>query len=273
MQDLEADVTRFSALAAKRTGWEVAFVRWGGKGAVDDEWQTRRPTLAEIDYRMRKRRLNYGLILNTEGYRALVVDRDAADPAALAWMEGSGIASAMEVRSPRGLHVYGRLDDCVTDVRSRIKYLGMPLDLKMTGYMMGPGSWNEELACRYEIAQGKRLLCPGDLPVLLPGERLPEPERQETTERPAVRCVIDRTRHMARRIGNPEAYALRVESHEGSGGSRGLVRVVSCLRDSGWDPGRIYRFLVEEWNRPPRVTPVWPEEDLARAVRRHAGDF
>src|SRR5437870_3204062 len=101
MNDLEADITRFAALAARRAGWEVAFARWGEKQPVDADWQRRRPTLAEIDYRMRKRRLNYGLVLNAEAYRALVVDRDAADPAAVAWMEANAIETAMQVNSPR----------------------------------------------------------------------------------------------------------------------------------------------------------------------------
>lgn len=72
----------------------------------------------------------------------------------------------MEVKTSHGVHFYFRLP-AVKEVRSRIKFLGMPLDILMGNrFTLGPGNLLDSAGFRYEIRKGTHLVPPAELPEL-----------------------------------------------------------------------------------------------------------
>lgn len=70
-------------------------------------------------------------------------------------------------------------------------------------------------------------------------------------------------------IRNPEKYVLSIESHQGSHGSKGLVRAVLIMRDAGRTMNQTFEYLRDVWNKPPRVIPPWGDREIAHAIERH----
>src|SRR5438128_2545622 len=95
---------RAEAVHARLLGWGVALVEYDTKRAIDKGWQNLDLGVEEIDRRMRRSRLNYGLLMRTERYQAVVIDVDGDDEG---WLERNGVESGMHVISPNGEHIYG----------------------------------------------------------------------------------------------------------------------------------------------------------------------
>jgi hypothetical protein len=70
-----------------------------------------------------------------------------------------------------------------------------------------------------------------------------------------------------RDVYNVDAYLAHIESVQGQGGSRGLVRAAAVCRDAGLSEAEAMVSLIE-WNRGPTVKPAWTPKELARAVTR-----
>ncbi len=68
-------------------------------------------------------------------------------------------------------------------------------------------------------------------------------------------------------VKNPRKFAMRIQSIQGQGGSKRLVRCATLLRDCGWAPDAIYSFMVSEWNL--QAVPPWSEAEIARVIARH----
>src|SRR5262249_24499177 len=84
---------------------------------------------------------NLALLMGpTQTEPMMVFDQDGDTPEVQKLMEQYDIRSPMEVETAGGgLHVYLQLPQGVSDVRSRIKWLGLPIDLKLTGYCLISG--------------------------------------------------------------------------------------------------------------------------------------
>ena len=165
-----------------------------------------------------------------------------------------------------------RLSEEIKEVRSRIRFLGMPIDL-LTGerYAVGPPSIVNGKP--YELRKGKGWVAIDALPTF-PSHLLEEHEKQETpnVNKPVLNVsgIVNRTRGpVTRLVRNPEAYVLHVVSHEGNNGSAGLVRAVCVFRDAGKTAQETFDYLTKVWNQPPRVVPPWSDKEIAHCVRRH----
>lgn len=75
-------------------------------------------------------------------------------------------------------------------------------------------------------------------------------------------CKQDCKHHDVR---NVDAYLARIESVQGEGGSRGLVRAAAVCRDAGLPEAVAMEKLIC-WNR--GANPPWSMEELGRAVTR-----
>jgi hypothetical protein len=257
------DNPRDAALAMIDHGYDVTLLAAGTKKPWRKGWNESPVQRAEVDYWMRRYPLNYGALL-----RGLVVlDRDGRSKATMAFWKEHKITSPLEVRTKRGMHAYFRLPDTVREVRSRMKWLGLGLDVKLTGCVVGVGSTIAETGWTYRLKARKCLVPKADLPplpdslvALLNAEKLEPARAMPSFGSPGVARGP---------VRQPEAYCLRIESHQGANGSAGLVRAVCVLRDAGRSVHEALEFLTREWNVPPRVTPPWSEAEVAYAVRRH----
>ena len=251
-----------AALQLQKTGYEPVVLRWGTKAASFREWQKRGPlTRLELRQHFRRRLHNVGIWLREvrgPPLRLLVLDLDDAE--AVAWADGQGLVSPMASVTSGGEHRY-----FVTDVigRNVQRWRGMAADLLVNGYATCPPSWFADAEHRYRWKNG--LVPPEGLP-RFPGELLQE----EPGPRPAIRSIAAATqRRIERRIVDPVAYAMRVESVQGAGGSRGLVRFLCILRDGGVPADEAWDALLR-WNASEKVSPPWDvETELRRAFRRH----
>lgn len=246
-----------------RTGYDPILLRYGTKAAAFREWQKAPMDRSTLHIHLRRQRFNVGILLSSPGKRGpplCVLDKDGPSEEMDALLKTHGIQSPMQILTSKGVHLYFQMPDTVKEVRSRIKFLGLPLDVKVTGYTVAPPSWVSSSEWRYTYQTP--LVSSHDLP-LLPESFV---ELLNKEKKPVVRGEAQRTNG---RIGNPAKYVLRIESIQGANGSAGLVRAVCVLRDAGWPPQQTFDYLVSEWNKEPRVTPPWSEIEIARCVERH----
>lgn len=251
-----------AALQLQKTGYEPVVLRWGTKAASFREWQKRGPlTRFELRQHFRRRLHNVGIWLREvrgPPRRLLVLDLDDAE--AVAWADGQGLESPMASVTSGGEHRYFVTDALARNVQ---RWRGLAIDLLVNGYAAAPPSWLARSEHRYRWKSG--IVPPDDLP-LFPGELLreePEPERTIQGTAAATR------RRVERRIRSPIAYAMQVESIQGAGGSRGLVRFISILRDGDVPADEAWDALLR-WNASERVSPPWDiETELRRAFDRH----
>jgi len=70
-----------------------------------------------------------------------------------------------------------------------------------------------------------------------------------------------------RRVRSVERYVMQIESIEGQGGSKGLVRAAAVCRDAEMSESEA-TILLLRWNQSERVRPAWSEKEIARAITR-----
>jgi hypothetical protein len=178
-------------------------------------------------------------------------------------LQSCGLTDAPICRTPRGgFHVHARVRKGVA-LRRTIKLKGEDIDL-LTGPSLSilPPHANEE-GTPYEWLTGG----------LPEKSRLPLARIGWTRER--VKKVAKRTVCQSEdllpcqgSIRFPEAYCLRIESVQGRNGSRGLVRVVSVLRDAGRTPEQIFTFVKSIWG-PACCRPLWADHEILHCIDRH----
>lgn len=254
-------------------GWPVVLAEFGTKKPAFRDFLTRLMARKELLYRMERCPFNVAVHLGVAG--VVVIDKDAASDRtgtrreAYKWERKHGVfdSSPLSVVTAMGIHSYYRLPKEVHEVRSRIRLLGLPLDVLMGPRVATfPPSFVTATEHRYVIKSGKRVVAPSELP-LLP-ESVVEQLNQDT--RAKIELSMNRGTAVGR-IRDPKAYCLRIESHQGANGSAGLIRAVCVLRDEGFASQEIFEFLTTVWNQPPRVTPPWSAGEIQRAITRHCG--
>ena len=245
-------------------GYQFLLLKPQSKSPERREWQKQFMDPHELAWWLRQdRRFNLGVLMRApRGPPLLVVDRDSRDKQTWDWLRKNRLRSPMEVETCSGnWHVYMRLPEGVTDVRTRIKFLGMPVDLLMGDrYCVFPPSI---VGKPYKFRDAKGLVPIDQLPVF-PVEILKEPVPQRKT-------FSEESRLASNGIRNVERYVLKIESHQGSNGSAGLVRAVIRMKEAGRSAQQTFEYLSEVWNKEPRVTPPWSHEEIARCVSRFFG--
>ena len=91
-------------------------------------------------------------------------------------------------------------------------------------------------------------------------ELAPFPEHLFTETREEVSRAITR-----KQVTDVRSYLAKVESIQGQGGSRGLVRAAAICRDAGLTESEA-TFVLIGWNMGPTVQPPWTPQELARAI-------
>ena len=120
-------------------------------------------------------------------------------------------------------------------------------DIKGNGYTVFPPSVVNGF--QYRFAEGYEWKEPAPFPE----DFCPMIEEQKAITRGQVHKVM--------------AYLAKVESIQGKGGSKGLVRAAAVCRDGGLSEAEATVRLLE-WNTLPVVQPPWSAEEIARAVHR-----
>lgn len=247
-----------SAFEAIDLGYQI--VPMQGKRPILTNWQEKPASKVEIERYIQWYGCNYGILL---GSPVCVLDKDGRSKATTDFLKEHGARSPMEVLTKHGAHNYFRIPEELEVRTSKIKWLGLGFDAKLTGVAVGRGSEVEGFTRR--LKAGKKMVPVGELP--------PLPEsivNLLNATKTKMTATIPNVRFESRsQIRNPRAYALRIESHQGANGSAGLVRAVCVMRDAGMSSQETFDFLVSEWNREPRVTPPWSEAEIARAIQRH----
>lgn len=247
---------------AREKGHEIVLLGRGVKSPVSRYWPDLCPTGADIEQYIGRLQWNWGIRLRG----LLVTDKDASDRRAYDFMRKHRIhRSPMEVQTKKGVHFYFRI---AGDVKSKIKHLGMPLDL-LTGnrFAVGPGSFIAETGHTYALRKGSSILSPGELPVF-PTDILKEPAHEKP--RPASLPV---SKPLNGPIADLAAYLRRIPSVQGSNGSRGLMRACFVVLDQGLDLPTALAFL-DQWSTA-CAAPPWDGDALVRAyhnaIRRRQG--
>jgi hypothetical protein len=254
--------THRAALEALASGYEVVLLKEGRKEPWRTGWNERVMEATEVDYWMRRYPLNYGILL-----RGLcVLDKDGRSKRTTDFLKGHRARSPMEVRTYRGTHIYLRLPAVVQHIRTRIKWLGLGLDVKCTGCVVGPGSQIAESGWTYRFKSGKRLV---------PKDHLPEVPNSisdllQAENSPPATTPPFSAEQAARRgpVRHPEAYVLTIRSIQGQNGSGALVRAVCVMRDAGRSALETVEYLSRVWS-PACAVPEWSEAEIGYAVRRH----
>ena len=231
-----------------------------GKRPILRNWQETPMGKRDIDRLIAWYQLTaYGILL---GSPVCVLDKDGRSRETSDFLKEHGAKSPMEVLTKRGVHSYFSIPKELEVKTSKIKWRNLGLDVKLTGAVVGRGSEVEGFTRR--LKAGKRMVPVGELPPL-PSSLVSLLNETQTK----VQVTVAEVRFESRsQIRNPRAYALRIESHQGANGSSGLVRAVCVCRDAGMSSQETLEFLVSEWNREPRVTPPWPEEEIVRCSIR-----
>lgn len=152
-----------AALDAFDHGFEVVLFAESSKRPKLAGWTERVMERTEIAYWIERYRLNYGLRLGRTG--VCVLDKDGRSAVTSAFLEEHGAHSPMEVLTPHaGRHGYFRIPLALTAVRTRIKWLGLGLDVKLTGAACGPGSVIDGAV--YRLKARGRLVHRDELPPL-----------------------------------------------------------------------------------------------------------
>lgn len=163
--------------------------------------------------------------------------------------------------TPNGVHLIYRYPSAGTDLRPtvKVKVSGVLADLRIhASYILIAPSVHP--AGKPYIRRGTWNLI--DVPEFDPSwvedakqEHLRGEERRELTRG---------------RVRNVDGYLAKIESVQGQGGSRGLVRAAAVCRDAGLPESAAMRKLMV-WNAGQTVKPAWSLEELARAVTRVYG--
>lgn len=248
------------ALRARERGWDVCLLKPGQKTPAFRGWAERGVDGTELDYWLRRRDFNYGILLRG----VVVFDQDGGSEPTMRFLAEHGLRSPMEVQTRRGTHVYLRLPATVAEVRTRTRFLGLDLDLKMTGCVVGPGSVIAETGWTYRLKPGTRLSPPDELP-LLPASvvgLLNRTRRTPLLPRPWIESTTERRVEAARR-------ALRSRySIAGQGGDLDLFRAACLLIQAYRLDHRTSLSLLLEWNdNGVNVVPPWPAGRLEYKLR------
>ncbi len=197
----------------------------------------------------RSRGWNRGLVTGAKN-GIVVRDYDKEEGMALARMEYQQRREFFKclVRTPSGgLHVYLKAPSF--PVPNAVKVNGESVDLRSDGgYVVDVGS--KIAGNEYAFIPGFELHDLNDLP------EFPE------LWLPPEKTIVGITRGDIR---NVLAYVMTVESFQGKGGSKGLVRAAAICRDEGYSESETL-LILQEWNKGPNVNPPWPDRELARAA-------
>ena len=230
-------------------GTKVPIVRWR-------VFQETRPDPALYERWFKGTRNNIALL--TSG----LVLFDCDDPAKADLVLAQCGDTPHKVRTPRGGIHLGYRRDPADEVRNWVKVLGEPIDIRTNGGLeVIPSSRTEHGAYAW---LGEGLSPVSDLPVA----------RVDWTRgrtRTRTHVAIDGPGVWPTEKGSirfPEAYCLRIESVQGQNGSRGLVRVVSILRDAGRSPDQIFAFVKGVWG-PACCRPEWSDREIWHCIDRH----
>jgi hypothetical protein len=246
---IDREMVHQAALRYEAMGWAVELQQHGTKIPMFEGYLDRdRLNRAALSIHLRRRDCNIAFRLwDTQ---TVVFDKDAASRDAYNFLRKHRIKSDMEVESSRGIHVYMRLDREIEDCRTRIRFLGMPLDILMGRRLVtAPPSWNAEAEWRYRLRDGKKILPPDELPVV------PESILELLIEKPQPRPICT--------VPLPDERAMKYmdkvpPSIQGQGGSRQCI--IACLKALTLTEGDTDRAftLVCYWNR--YCDPPWDEE-------------
>lgn len=239
------------AIQYQRLGYDVCLLKPQTKRLAFK--QGLRPFVqSELRYWFRRRRFNLGILLGD----VVVIDVD--DDPAISWVQEHGLDNTpMIAASPHGLHFYHRFQE---SIRTQIKYLGLPLDIKATGYIVAPPSgldsgesytWLEGPVSKEQlpfvnIPQDNHDLVPTTLHVNS-FDWLAQPTQEGS-------------------IRNPRAYCLKIPSVQGQNGSKALMRCCYICLSNGMISSETFEFLFREWN-PLQAVPEWSEKELWHAIQ------
>lgn len=266
----ERELMRYPILRLQEFGYQPVLLKHGEKRAAFKEWQKRPMDRRELDYWTRRYAYNVGILLKG----LVVIDRDAASKDAYNLVRKHRVhRSTMEVQTANGSHFYFRLPEGVEEVRTRIKFLGLPLDV-LTRCALHPPSWRRDVEWRYDYRKGTQLVRPEQLPVL-PDSFLDLLKQEEVKESPAPVAIIPPSadERMIR-------YVERIDpSVQGENGSRSCF--VACLKiltltdgdmDKAWALALYYNSIrcSPPWDVEKRTGPdsLWRKLEEARKVWR-----
>jgi len=249
--ETEKELLREGALELHRHGYAVELVRYGTKRAAFEAWNER-DGLSRAAFLSHMRRSPYNVAIRVgtevrgppEGRILVAVDIDDGGL--------DGIDSPMIVRTARAFHAY--FAD-VIEPKSRKWARG---DLKASGYLLAPPSWNAEAEFRYEWVKGP--VRPEELPPLPTDLRVSSPP--EILAEPCLKPkkLVTRTVEAMRK------WIRKVHAIEGQGGDRNTFRVAckicSVVRDEVEALAEILSWNAEGYAQPP-----WTVRELEHKIR------
>ena len=204
------------------------------------EYQQRKPTLGELaNWFGHGTRHNIGIVCGSVSSNLYVRDFDSRELAVQYFQHFRDRIKTI-VKTPNGVHFYHRAEGR--------NFQGDKQDGRGEGgYVVGVPSTVDGKA--YEFAEGFGLVRPDELCEMSP----PIKQKEKNGE-----------------ISKLEKWLMQIESIQGQGGNKGLVRFVAKCRDGGLSQARCMELLFQ-WNESDRVDPPWSSKELVRAVENLYG--
>lgn len=217
------------------------------KGFKWTPYQARQPTLGEVvNWFAHGTRNNIAIVTGAVS-GIVAVDFDTKDAAAKFWKEVSQTTAINVTR--KGMHFLFRHPGVTVKNGVRVSE---GTDIRGDGgYIVAPPSVVD--GHEYRWLPGFELGDIRDLPVFNP-EWIPK-------------AMPNAVRVEPRAYDTVRSYVLKIESVQGEGGSRGLVRAAAKCRDAGLTESEATALLLE-WNQSSVVNPPWGIPELTRAVSR-----
>jgi hypothetical protein len=211
------------------------------------KYQSRQPTLGEaVNWFAHGTRRNIAIVTGAVS-GVVVLDFDTKESASLFWKEVAQTTAINVTR--KGLHFLFQHPG--EPVRNGVG-VRKGTDIRGDGgIFVAPPSQVD--GHQYHWLSGFELGEVKDLPVFNP-DWIPKGEMKTARVEPRAYDTV-------------RSYVLKIESVQGEGGSRGLVRAAAKCRDAGLTESEATALLLE-WNQSSVVNPPWSIPELTRAVSR-----
>jgi hypothetical protein len=255
-EDFDKAATGFAAVQLFEHGYWPVLLRYGEKAPAFKDWQERLMNRDEIVYWTGKQPFGLGVHLGASG--VCVLDKDAVSAEAYALMRQHRVhRSPMEDETNKGVHYWFLLPASVEEVRTRIRFLGNPLDVLMgLRFAVVPPTFIAATEFRYAFRKGKRLTKKEDLPPLTDSFVALLNRKEERTQ--PQRVVTDRLTGTIEKAH--QNYVSQIDpSVEGQNGSGALIKAILKLLTLAEGDAEKAWSLVLEYNRT-RCHPPWDEE-------------
>ncbi len=239
---------------AYEVGYQFALVRPNSKAGIGS-WNREEHSLPCV-LRHLERGGNVAIKLaeTRQQVKLCVIDIDSKSSRLMRLARRHGYESEQEVVTASGKrHIWGKLAEG-TETRTRIKPLGLGLDVKVSGIVLWPPS--RIGGGVYRLPRGRRIVAPDALPVFDLTPILGQPVEKQKLQPPMIDMRIESVRR----------YIRKIVAVSGQGGHNATYRAACKLADAGLSEEQVLQELLA-WQEDGCAVPIWDIRELEHKAR------